>query len=170
MPGHEGHRVTLGSEHPLCDSIQMVFLLLLLVVWGIDTFSHFLFGISTVFVQVISFPLTIIPTILAFGIGYYFVMGSHELVFDETIEEAKLIDSGVFARVRHPMYFGILLFYLGFIFLSLSLASLVIWIAFFVFYDRMAAYEEQDLIRAIGDEYVEYQKRVPKWLPRIRTK
>ncbi len=145
-------------------------MLLYLVVWGIDTFSHFLFGISTVVVHLISFPPLIIPAILAFGYGYHFGKKSHDVVFDKTIKEAKLIDSGVFARVRHPMYFGMLLFFLGFFLISLSLASLVIWTAFFVFLDRMAAYEERDLMRVIGDEYLEYQKRVSKWLPRIRTK
>ncbi len=170
MPGHEGHRVTLGSEHPRCDSIQMTFLLLFLVVWGIDTVSHFLFGVSTVLVDLISLPLLIIPAILAFGYGAHFGMRAHNSVFDETIEEAKLIDSGVFSKVRHPMYLGTLLFCLGLFFLSPSLASFVIWMAFFVFYDRMAAYEEEDLVRVIGDDYIEYQRRVPKWLPRIRSR
>ncbi len=170
MPRHENHRVTLGSEHPLCDSIQMPLLLLFLVVWGIDTVGHLFFGVSTVLVNLISLPLLIIPAIVAFGYGFHFGMKSHDSVFDETIKEAKLIDTGVFSKVRHPMYLGTLLFCLGFFLLSLSLASLVIWISLFVFYDRMATYEEEDLIRVIGDEYVKYQKRVPKWLPRVRPR
>ena len=56
------------------------------------------------------------------------------------------VDSGVYALVRHPMYLGILLFCLAFISISTSLVSIEIWITFFVFYDRMAAYEEKSLI------------------------
>jgi protein-S-isoprenylcysteine O-methyltransferase Ste14 len=36
------------------------------------------------------------------------------------------------------------------------------------FYDRMATYEERDLIRILGEQYLNYQKRVPKWFIRIR--
>ena len=44
-----------------------------------------------------------------------------------------------------------------------SLLSLGVWVAFFIFYDKMATYEERDLIRTIGEEYVDYQKQVSKW-------
>jgi protein-S-isoprenylcysteine O-methyltransferase Ste14 len=40
-----------------------------------------------------------------------------------------------------------------------------VWIAFFILYDGLAAYEEEDLIRALGREYINYQNRVPKWCP-----
>jgi protein-S-isoprenylcysteine O-methyltransferase Ste14 len=65
------------------------------------------------------------------------------------------------------MYLGILLFCLAFIFISVSLVSIVIWIGFFVFYDRMATYEEKSLIEILGESYVAYQKRVSKWLPGV---
>jgi protein-S-isoprenylcysteine O-methyltransferase Ste14 len=51
-----------------------------------------------------------------------------------------------------------------------SLLSLGVLIVFLVFYDKMATYEEEDLIRVLGEEYVAYQKRVPKWCPRLQKK
>jgi protein-S-isoprenylcysteine O-methyltransferase Ste14 len=148
----------------------MGMLLLFFAVWGIDTISYFVFGISTVLVESTSLPWLLIPAALSFGFGVYLVSKSHEAVFGDTVDEAVLIDSGVFSRVRHPMYLGTLLFCLAFFFAMPSLLSLVIWIAFFLFYDRMVTYEENDLIRAIGEEYVAYQKRVPKWIPCIRAR
>jgi len=65
------------------------------------------------------------------------------------------------------MYLGILLFCLAFLFITISLVSIGIWIAFFLFYDRMATYEEKSLIQILGEEYTAYQKRVSKWLPKI---
>ena len=65
------------------------------------------------------------------------------------------------------MYLGILLVYLAFLFDMPSLLSLMIWLRFFIFYDKMTTYEENDLIRMLGEEYINYQKRVPKWFPRI---
>jgi protein-S-isoprenylcysteine O-methyltransferase Ste14 len=82
--------------------------------------------------------------------------------------EPKFITTGVYAWVRHPMCLGALLALLGFFFSTLSLLSLLVWVGLFFFYDWMATYEEQDLIRILGEQYVNYQKRVPKWFPHIR--
>ena len=87
---------------------------------------------------------------------------------DEGHTQPKFVDSGVYAVVRHPMYLGTPLFCLSFLFISFSLLSIGIWVAFFIFYDKMATYEEKDLVRILGEEYIAYQKRVSKWFPRIR--
>jgi protein-S-isoprenylcysteine O-methyltransferase Ste14 len=63
------------------------------------------------------------------------------------------------------MYLGGLLFFLGLAIATLSLLSLAVWIAFFVFLDNMATYEEKDLTRMMGQQYVDYQIRVHKWIP-----
>jgi len=68
------------------------------------------------------------------------------------------------------MYLGILLFCLGLFFISPSLLSFGVWLAFFILYDKMATYEQKDLIRILGEEYIVYQKRVSKWFPRIRLR
>jgi protein-S-isoprenylcysteine O-methyltransferase Ste14 len=65
------------------------------------------------------------------------------------------------------MYLGILLFCAAFLFVSASLVSVGIWIIFFVFYDRIATYEEKNLIEILGEPYKAYQKRISKWLPGV---
>lgn len=158
----------LGSEHPCCDSIQLVMLILYFAVWGIDSVSYFLFRVSTVSIDLTSFPLLLLPAILSLSFGIYLALKSHEAVFGETFGQLNLIDSGVYSWVRHPMYLGILLSCLGFFFISPSLLSFGVWLAFFILYDKMATYEEKDLICILGEEYTAYQKRVPKWFPGIR--
>jgi protein-S-isoprenylcysteine O-methyltransferase Ste14 len=37
---------------------------------------------------------------------------------------------------------------------------------FFLLYDRFASFEETKLLQAFGEEYREYQRRVPKWFLR----
>jgi protein-S-isoprenylcysteine O-methyltransferase Ste14 len=32
----------------------------------------------------------------------------------------------------------------------------------------MAAYEEKDLVKILGEEYISYQNRVSRWFPKIR--
>jgi len=144
-------------------------MILFFLVLGIDSLSFFLSGYSTVFVGFISFPILVLPAILFLTFSLYLVANSHKAVFGKTDNNSKVIDSGVYAWVRHPMYLGILLFCLGFFFFSPSLLSLIIWITFFVIYDKMTVYEEKDLVRIFGKEYISYQNRVSKWFPGIRT-
>ncbi|MBN1861482.1 MAG: DUF1295 domain-containing protein [Candidatus Thermoplasmatota archaeon] len=161
-------RFGLGSEHPLCDRIQIIFLLLFFFIWGIDAISLLIVGYSTVIIGIILFPLLSIPALIFFVLSFYLVAKSHDVIFSESNTHQKFIESGVYSWVRHPMYLGILLFCLGFLFLMVSILSIMIWIAFFIIYDRMATYEEKELIKILGNKYLSYQNRVLKWLPWIR--
>ena len=160
----------MGSEHLLCDKVQLAMLILFFSVWGIDTLSYFVFRVSTVLVGLTSFPLLLLPAILSLGFGTYLVSKSHETVFGEKAGHPRLIDSGVYSWVRHPMYLGTLMVCLGFFFAMTSLLSLAVWIVFFLFYDKMATYEELDLGRIFVEEYAAYQRRVPKWHSRLQRR
>jgi len=157
-------REGIGDEHPLCDSVQNIFILLYLVVWIADSFwfrwSTFLTGS---FHWLLRGSLALIFII----VGVYLVQGAHKAVFDEAPSVPQVIDWGVFGFVRHPMYLGVLLIMIGLFFWSLSMLSSSIWVGFFFFYDRMASYEEEDLIRIFGEDYIEYQRRVGKWFPKL---
>jgi protein-S-isoprenylcysteine O-methyltransferase Ste14 len=97
----------------------------------------------------------------------YLISKSHNAVLVKKTEKPRFIDSGIYSLVRHPMYLGILMFCLCFFFISSSLLSFGIWITFFIIYDRMATFEEKDLIRVLGKKYIDYQRRVLKWFPKI---
>jgi protein-S-isoprenylcysteine O-methyltransferase Ste14 len=118
-------------------------------------------------VGLISLPVLVIPAILSLGFGLYLIAKSHKAVFGETADRPRLINSGVYSWVRHPMYLGILMSCLGFFFISPSFLSLGVWLAFFILYDKMATYEEKNLISILGKKYIDYQKQVPKWFPRL---
>jgi protein-S-isoprenylcysteine O-methyltransferase Ste14 len=157
----------LGSEHPLCDRIQLLMVILFFVVWVIDSLGFFMFGYSTVVFQALAFLPLLAGTVLSLAFSFYLISKSHKAVLEQVQDPPQLVDSGVYAWVRHPMYLGILLFCLAFLFVSVSLVSIVIWIAFFIFYDRMAAYEEKSLVEILGEPYIAYRKRVSKWLPGV---
>ena len=158
-------RIELGAEFPHGDTLQLVVLILFFAVWGLDSlvfqFSTFL----AIFVPII---VRLVLAAVSFGFALLLLILSHRMVFDRTRESLGVLDTGVYGRVRHPMYLGTLLVYVGFILATFSLLSFVVWIGIFLFYDRMATYEEEDLIRLLGDAYRDYRKNVPKWLPRIR--
>jgi len=56
---------------------------------------------------------------------------------------------------------------LGFFLALPSSLSLAVWIVFFILYDKMASYEEVDLVQILGEKYIAYQERAPKWFPKI---
>jgi protein-S-isoprenylcysteine O-methyltransferase Ste14 len=158
------HGTGLGAEHPLNDTIQGVFLVVFLVVWGLDSF---VFHFSTVLAEVVPVFIRLPLGLLSVAAGIYLALKSEAMVFGRDVGDRKLITTGVYAYVRHPMYLGGLLILLGFSFATLSLLSLLVWAGLFIFLDRMATYEEIDLYRIVGEQYLDYQKRVPKWLPHM---
>ena len=111
----------------------------------------------------IPFFLNIIPGI-AIIIGALYLMSRSHIVF--TTPKPMVVDTGVYAHVRHPMYLGSILLYVGFWVCTLSLLSLIPLFAVIIGYNYLASDEERILIEAFGDDYLEYKKRVPKWIPR----
>jgi protein-S-isoprenylcysteine O-methyltransferase Ste14 len=94
-----------------------------------------------------------------------FALTAHKAIFGGTAQEYKLLTGGVFAVVRHPMYFGSWLFFVGLTISILSLACAVLCIVIFVFYYVVSRHEEQRLEQKFGSEYQKYRKRVPMFFP-----
>jgi protein-S-isoprenylcysteine O-methyltransferase Ste14 len=142
-------------------------LIFFFVMWGLDYFSFFIFGYFTVIFQALTFPLLFAGVILFLCLSFYLTLESHKAVLEQVNDSPQVVDSGMYAWVRHPMYLETLLFCLAFIFINVSLVSIAIWVAFFIFYDKMAFYEKKSLIGILGEAYIAYQKQVSKWLPKV---
>jgi protein-S-isoprenylcysteine O-methyltransferase Ste14 len=78
-----------------------------------------------------------------------------------------LVRTGPFASVRNPLYLGNLGIWIGF-----ALAARLVWLApiFFVVlgleYHAIVRWEERLLESRRGQEYRQYAREVPRWLPR----
>jgi protein-S-isoprenylcysteine O-methyltransferase Ste14 len=79
----------------------------------------------------------------------------------------RLVARGPYRRVRNPMITGVLAVLLGECALTGSLALLV-WAGIFALANAlwMPLIEEPALERRFGDDYREYRRNVPRWLPR----
>ena len=91
-----------------------------------------------------------------------------KIVFREERSKLVVIRTDVFSLVRHPIYLGPMLLYLGFIILSMSVIAFGIWIIIIVFYVYISRYEENILIDKLGEEYEQYMHDVPMFIPKIR--
>ena len=79
----------------------------------------------------------------------------------------KLIIGGIYGYVRNPMIMGVMTVLIGESIAIISLNIFIWTIMFFVinnFY--FILYEEPNLAKRFGDEYREYKRNVPRWIPR----
>jgi protein-S-isoprenylcysteine O-methyltransferase Ste14 len=79
----------------------------------------------------------------------------------------RLVTYGIFAWIRNPLYVGNLLIWIGFMIGSGVLWFLPIALALFAIeYALIVRYDEGVLESIFGPEYLDYKRRVPRWLPR----
>jgi len=87
----------------------------------------------------------------------------------ELQEDHKLITTGPYRYVRHPMYLGIFAYTIGLMMIS-SDVLVIMFFAFSIWVNYMRIpREEQMLIQRFGDEYLEYMKRSGRLLPKFRS-
>jgi protein-S-isoprenylcysteine O-methyltransferase Ste14 len=80
----------------------------------------------------------------------------------------KLILTGMYRYVRNPMIIGVIIVLIGESIAILSF-NILLWVAIFFIINNIyfLIYEEPDLLKKFGDEYREYKKNVPRWIPRL---
>lgn len=80
-----------------------------------------------------------------------------------------LVVTGLYRRVRNPMYAGVsgTIFGQALLFGNKQLLAygLLVWIAFHLF---VIFYEEPTLRQTFGIEYDEFRAHVPRWIPRLK--
>ncbi|MGE5812490.1 MAG: methyltransferase family protein [Ignavibacteria bacterium] len=79
----------------------------------------------------------------------------------------KLVSAGLYGYVRNPMILGVLIVLIGESILFLSV-NIFVWAVIFFLINNIyfSLYEEPNLEERFGDEYREYKKNVPRWIPR----
>lgn len=117
------HHDRLAGEHPLNHTGQLISLLVFLVIWIVDSFIFkFSSGLSDVISVYARFTLG-----LALILGaVYILLSAERVLFKETGTQAFVVKKGVFSYVRHPLYLGVLMIYLGLLTFTLSIVSMFI--------------------------------------------
>jgi protein-S-isoprenylcysteine O-methyltransferase Ste14 len=78
----------------------------------------------------------------------------------------RLVDYGIFAWVRNPLYVGNFLIWMGFVVISAVLWFLPVAILIFaVEYTLIVRYEEGVLESIFGSVYLDYMRATPRWIP-----
>ncbi len=85
----------------------------------------------------------------------------------ENPQKASLATEGLHRLVRHPLYLGVILFFLGWWLWESSLKNLIALLALWIYLVIGIYLEEQKLIIYFGEAYKNYQKKVKKLIPWI---
>ena len=83
------------------------------------------------------------------------------------IPPERIVDTGIYAYTRNPMYLGHLIFMLG---LAITFGSIpaALLLVFHVFwFQRRVLEDEVHLHAAFGEAYLSYVARVKRWIPGV---
>jgi protein-S-isoprenylcysteine O-methyltransferase Ste14 len=121
------------------------------------------------------FPLANILGGILLVVGYVIHLSAHGEMrkysvqaHQHSAQASKLVTSGLYSKVRHPGYLGLVLIYFGF-----ALGFAVVWmlipaVIFTILTYLTAIKEEEFLKERFEKEYEEYARQVPwRFIPRI---
>jgi protein-S-isoprenylcysteine O-methyltransferase Ste14 len=84
----------------------------------------------------------------------------------------KLITDGPYAISRNPMITGLIFLFIGFGFIWNSVTLTFIITPFFIIikYIELKKIEEPEIEKRFGNDYIEYKKKVPMFIPKLQKK
>jgi protein-S-isoprenylcysteine O-methyltransferase Ste14 len=154
-----------NGEHPFGDLGQLILLGVFLLVWVGDSFflrkSTFLSGIVSLHIRLAVLVFAEVCAVSLVTLGHVVASGEEP--------PKRIVSSGAFRYVRHPLYLGSIVFYIGLAVSTLSLLSVLVVIAIFAFYDYIASYEEKLMEATFGADYMTYKEKTGKWAPKLRA-
>jgi protein-S-isoprenylcysteine O-methyltransferase Ste14 len=83
-------------------------------------------------------------------------------------KDTVLVTTGPYGYVRHPIYLGAFVFLASLAFVAANLLVLLPALVLIVLLYASISKEEALLIGRFGDEYREYMKRTPRFIPKFR--
>ncbi len=160
--GHAGHSIRImiimGKRGEVWFALQLFLFVLILLAPTVSSFP---------------FPLwlRIAGMVLVFAGGLVgtlglLALGKNLSPFPKPIEGGRLVRSGVYRWVRHPIYSGLILSTLGWSLLTDTVLGLLLVVGLFIFFDLKSRREERWLGETYPD-YTDYKKQVKKLIPGI---
>lgn len=102
-------------------------------------------------------------------LGLKATIGYPEVKTEADLEKRRIITSGPFSVVRHPSYWAHTMIIIGtFLITGILAVGLIAIVDLLIAYFVTTTLEERELVRSVGEVYLEYQKRVPKFFPKIQ--
>jgi len=110
--------------------------------------------------------LVLIAAGMAVILYSFFALGKSLTASPVPKQDGTLVTSGLYARVRHPIYFGLLLASIGVVLDAGPWPQFAIVLLLYVLLNIKASYEEELLAKRYP-EYKAYAQKTPRFFPRI---
>jgi protein-S-isoprenylcysteine O-methyltransferase Ste14 len=101
-----------------------------------------------------------------FGIVGAWTLGRNRTAYPRPLAECRLVTSGIYGLVRHPLYTSLIQLGLGWATIWQSGAAVLASVAMSAFL-TLKSIREKRWLREQFAEYAEYEKRVKKFIPGI---
>jgi methanethiol S-methyltransferase len=101
------------------------------------------------------------------GVGILLVIFGWYQIYEA---KGKLVKTGLYKYTRNPQYIGFLLITGGLNVQWLTIITTALWPVLSLLYWRLAKIEEKESEAKYGEEFVEFKKAVPRFIPRLRRK
>lgn len=79
----------------------------------------------------------------------------------------ELLTTGIYSKMRHPQYSGILIITIGFLIQWPTIITLIMWPVLFAMYYKLAKREETHLEEKFNTRFLQYKKYVPMFIPKL---
>lgn len=100
-----------------------------------------------------------------FAVSAFIVLIKNKTTFDTSESTTKIVTNGSFRFSRNPLYFSLLILLLGIAVLFSSLwLFLMVPVLYIIFLFKAVKPEEKYLSKKFGKEYVEYSRKVRRWI------
>jgi protein-S-isoprenylcysteine O-methyltransferase Ste14 len=81
-----------------------------------------------------------------------------------------LNQTGIYSTLRHPLYLGNYLMWIGIVFFTMNIWFVVIVsLLYWIYYERIMFAEERFLEGKFGDDYINWSKTVPAFFPSFKN-
>lgn len=116
-------------------------------------------------------PVTNIIGSMLFVTGFLLHLSCHKYhknAHEKSSDINKIIVSGPFSIIRHPMYLSLIIMYIG-LFITWGIVWMLIPAIFFSIITIIVSLkEERFLINKLGSQYEDYMQRVPwRFIPKV---
>ncbi len=164
-----------GVRHPSASAAPLEWLASVLVIVGFVAIPAVCIGLISGRFDLVAVPVWVSAfglLITALGAAITLIaqiqMGESWRIGQSVDEQTSLVTRGLFAHVRNPIFSGLLVFGLGFVWLVPSVAilpALLVLAAAIVLQVRFV--EEPCLIQRHGNAYLSYAQRVGRFVPGV---
>ena len=157
------------NAHDCVGRMFMLVFLLIAVVVLVYSFAPSLYTFATPIVWLERTwlkwtGLALLALSLAWTVTAQAQMGLSWRVGIDEVHKTNLVETGVFRRSRNPIFSGMIVTLLGFFLTIPNAATLLVLGVGFAAIQIQVRLEEEFLLRTHGEKYVDYQRRVRRWL------